>query len=728
MLLSQMATLILLLSFCSVAASAQEHYCAPVAASEMLDLHTVATLDTTTWVFGSYGACRRRTGANSWNTIHNALPDTIDIRAATVVDSSILLVGANGSIAIANSILHLQFQQQVVSDVLALRSATFGAARCGSVGIAVFGSHLAAFHTATLAPVSLQQPSSAQFNVSAFTISSTAAILLYRKANDSPAMVLRARLTGEKIAFDTLAIGDVVSDQARIIDSVSLILSFDRSYSTATVLSLTDGNTRTVSTDAALWLTDVPPILVLDTDGRPRGMYSAADGLVYTLLADTVFSRTTMPRGHVLPEDLVRGRPNLYTDHSGGFVLPRLGGGLFCSDLRLGYVTPSYQPRRLLRAATTPFGQVTVHSSSHLSAIVDGVLINDEESMFALRLMSSNSGRTWIAHELPTHVATTLGMQSAWCYLASADGAYLGTSSNDSLVVWHVDNRNRWTLHRALALAGRPLYVDNNSAVLLEAGVLIHVNLLTGTTSESGTAPASDLVAEAWASADTFALVSREGIASWSTNGGRSFTSAIAGCTDGLASGGTFGLDGDSVWCTVQGNVPNRPVIGKVDGVVRRGGLFNNQPVYFTGPSRVEYSRVAIFNTNTLEFDSSTVVRRRPPATFNPEFHALVQGAPGIAVRQTNGVIDVVTDAPLSNVHSERRSEQQIERIAVWNTIALETQPGNTVRIVDASGTVVFEQLAHDSSLAFRPYGSGLYVAITTGNSGTTTQVFLVLQ
>lgn len=728
MLLSQMATLILLLSFCSVATSAQEHFCAPVATSEMFDLHAVATLDTTTWVFGSYGACRRRTGANSWNTIHNALPDTIDIRAATVADSSILLVGANGSIAIANSLLHLQFQQQVVSDVLALRSATFGAARCGNIGVAVFGSHLAAFHTATLAPVPLQQPSSAQFNVSAFTISSKTAALLYREANDNPSMVVLARPAGETIVFDTLAIGDVVTDQAQIIDSMSMILSFDRSYSTATVLSLIDGTTRTVSTDATVWLSDVPPVVVFDTDGRPRGVYSAADGLVYSLLADTVFIRTTMPRGHALPADLVRGRSNLYTDHSGSFVLPRPGGGLFSSDLRLGYVTPSMLPRRLLRAATTPYGQVAVHSSTHLSAIVDGIMINDVESTFAHRLTSNNSGRTWLAHELPTHVATTLGRQSEWCYTAIADGGYLGTSSNDSLLVWHVDIRNRWTLHQALALAGRPLYVNNNSAVLLEAGVLIYVGLLTGTTSESGIVHANDVVSEAWGRADTFALVSREGITSWSTDGGRSFTSAIAGCTDGLATGGTFGLDGDSVWCTVQGNIPHRPVIGKVDGVVRRGGLLNNQPVYFTGPSRVEYSRVALFNTTTLAFDSSTVVRRRPPATYNPEFHALVQGAPGIAVRQTNGVIDVVTSAPLSSVHIERRSEQQTQRNVVWNTIALETQPGNTVRIVDASGIVVYEQIAHNSGLTFQPYASGLYVVITTGKSGTTTNVFLVLQ
>jgi len=721
---------IALVLLCCLTAHAQVHHCSPVASAEMFDLHAVITHDSTTWCFGSYGAVRKRTGSGGWTLLREALPDTLDVRAATRLGNNMLLVSADGSVAIVNHDLDVLFHERLVTNILDVRSALFAAASCGTYSLAIHGKHAAAFDVRTNTSVSIAQPSSAQFDCFAYTISDTSAVLLYRAANEHPAMVVRARSTATGVAFDTLAIGSDVSENASVIDSQSAVLSIDHIMNVVHVLDLVDGSRRVVNADPTLWFVTGAPIVFVDHDGRPYGRFVYAEGTIHSLLRESEFQYTTLPRGHTIPDSYLFDRSALYADHDGAITIPSSGGGLFSADPRFGVVSGSFQPRRLQRLATSPFGRVAVHSATILTAVVDGAFWNDQIAgdVFALRLTSTNSGRTWQSHIIPDSVSTTLGVRSDWSYRADGQGALLATTLRGTLYVWHVGPNNVWTLRHTFPAEGRPVHITTDAVIVQDATQAHRYELATGVASTSYALPLLDLIAEPWGGADTFALMGREEIFAWSTDGGRTYTQTTPDCADGIANGGTFGLEADSVWCSVENNTAQRIPIGVVRGTIRRGGVLNGKPLYYTGPSRIEYSRAALFNTTTLVFDSSTVVRRRPPATFNPEFHALVQGAPGIAVRQTNGVIDVVTDAPLSSVHSERTSEWLPERNVVWNTIALETQPGSTIRIVDASGTVVYEQIAQVSSLVFRPYGSGLYVVVITADSVTTTRVFLVLQ
>jgi hypothetical protein len=695
----------------------------------MFDLHAVVATDSTTYCFGSYGAARARVGTQAWVMKKYALPDTLDVRAAARNGNSMLLVSADGSVAIVDDELNLQHHQRHVHDILSVRTATFAAAACGPFTLALHGRHATAYDRRSNTPVNIIQPSTAQFDVMAFAISPSQAVLLYQQANDHPAMIIRATAQEGAISFDTLAIGPDVSARAVLIDTVTAIISFNRTYSEATTLNLVTGEFTSVHTDPSVWLADIPPITVLSHDGRPRGVYSPTEGMVLTLWGDTVFTRTTMPRGHALPEDLVRNRSVLSTDHEGAFILPQSGGGLFSSNLRFGYVSPMHRPQRLLRAATTPFGKVVVHSATHLSAILDGATIADDERHVAYHLTSTNGGRHWSSIPLPSHVQRTLGAHSTWSYQAHDNGVLLASESNDTLFVWHYASSSDWSLRHAIPAQGRPLHITGTTAIMLDAGTLYRVDLATLNVVNVGPIAAQDVVSESWGGTDTFALVGREGIVAWSDDGGRTMVQATPGCADGLLNGGTFGLEADSLWCSVaSGNVQRIP-IGVVRGTIRRGGVLNGSPVYYTGPSRIEYSRAALLNTTTLTFDSSTVVRRRPPATFNPEFHALVQGAPGIAVRQTNGVIDVVTDAPLSRVDEKIPANQRTPHRAVWQVLEVHAEVGDVVRIVDATGrTVHVESAVETTTIQYRPATAGLYVLVIAGTMGTRTTPILVLQ
>ncbi len=724
-------TLVALLLLCCLTAYAQEHHCSPVASAEMFDLHAIITQDSTTWCFGSYGAVRKRTGSGEWTLMRDALPDTLDVRAATRHGNNMLLVSADGSVAIVNQELLVLFHERLVNNILDVRSALFAAASCGTFSLAIHGKHATAFDVRTNTPITIAQPSSAQFDCFAYTISDTSAVLLYRAANEHPAMVVRARATATGVAFDTLAIGQDVSENASVIDSQSVMLFPNRITNEAHILDLVDGSRRVVFTDLTTWFVLVPPIVVVDQAGRPYGQFVQMRGHIQSLLRESEFRFTTLPRGHTIPDSYVFDRLALYADHDGAITIPSLGGGLFSADPRFGMVSSAYQPRRLQRLATSPYGRVAIHSSDTLSAIVDGLRSTDQPSgePFSFRLTSSNSGRTWLSHVVPDTVATTLGVRSDWAYRADGSDALLATVLRDTMYVWHVSNKHVWTLRHTFPAEGRPVHITTDAVVVQDASQARRYELATGSAVDSYSIPLLDLIAEPWGSADTFALMGREEIFAWSNNGGRTYTQTTPDCADGLLNGGTFGLDADSLWCSVENGEAQRIPIGVVRGTIRRGGVLNGRPLYYTGPSRVEYSRAALFNTTTLNFDSSTVVRRRPPATYNPEFHALVQGAPGIAVRQTNGVIDVVTEAPLSSVDERTLANQRTPHRAVWQILEVQAEAGDVVRIVDATGrTVHVASTIENTTIQYRPATAGLYVLVVVGAMGTYTTPVLVLQ